>query len=356
LRFERCKALLFRELYHGARSAEKCHGTHFSGNALHQEDAMKTIREQIWDVVKEAKTVHTDEREQTLRSVHLIGWLDSMNAPVNLNLKPEAFADAIGLSYSVYLKRAQAYRVIKRCPAFETMLRDCQTEVSTLGLVAPKLTDANEAVILEGIRGKSRREAQAFLSRVRCDGTLKDEEGRIDVTLTFTESEWQEVERAREVLSARGKVPRNAEVMLAAVREMLKHKDPVQKAERAQARAEKKGVDIVEAAAQVEKPALNAKGERTAVPAIIKHARNLTDRGQCTWIYDDGSRCSSRLCPELEHIKAVGRGGMHAFKSTTTHCMSHNRQAAEEEYGRELMMSFARRPGPSFAGEPVGPS
>jgi hypothetical protein len=104
-------------------------------------------------------------------------------------------------------------------------------------------------------------------------------------------------------------------------------------------------------ASQVEKPAKDSRGKRTAVPAAIKHARSLIDKGQCTWIYDDGSRCTAKICAELEHKVAVGRGGKHTMKSTTTHCMSHNRQAAEEEYGRELMLSFKRRMPPPFTGE-----
>ncbi len=120
-------------------------------------------RKELLEIVEETKQLHTRERSVTLESVSLIGELERRNAAVNLSMTSAQFAVHIGLTPNQYWKRAQAARLIRFHPEAQKLLESGETQVSHLALIAPKITQANSELLLDGIKHKSKRRGRASI-------------------------------------------------------------------------------------------------------------------------------------------------------------------------------------------------
>jgi hypothetical protein len=297
---------------------------------------MQDFREELRALVLKAKSLHETERRINLESVTLVGELERRRAAVFMGMSSEKFATFIGLTANQYWKRAQAARVMRVFPDVARMVIAGETDVSLVALVSPKLTQRNASILLPALRDKTKREVEAFLSRVTLDGQLLDQEGEVELRLKLTESQAKVLDRAREVLSHGGHVPTLQDIMMKALDALLEKRDPMRKAERAAARRAaapspgKEGPAVVSGP----KPAADAKvARRPAVPAAVAHAVRLRDKGRCTWTYQDGSRCPERMMLELDHAKMWCRGGDHTVDNLRLRCRRHNQFAAEHMLG-----------------------
>ena len=320
---------------------------------------MYDVRQELLEIVEETKQLHTRERSITLESVSLIGELERRNAAVNLSMTSAQFAVHIGLTPNQYWKRAQAARLIRFYPEAQKMLESGETQVSHLALIAPKITQANSELLLDGIKHKSKREVALLLSRITPEGDLLPVEATFELRVTLTESQGELLDRAREVLSHSGRMPSLPEILVKALEDLLDKRDPLRKAERAKARAENSPSSEKEASDEVETEteavsALASPGNgdqsptkkspsRPAIPAATRHAVWLRDRGQCTWKHPGGSRCPERGMLELDHIKMWCRGGDHSEDNLTLRCRRHNQAAAEQELGTGFMAQARKR-------------
>jgi hypothetical protein len=241
------------------------------------------------------------------------------------------------------------------------MLRAGETRVSHLAMIAARITEANADLLLDGIRGQTRRAVEVLAKRVTDDGRLLTEEVSVDLRLTLTESQLAVLNRAREVLSAGGKVPSLPELVVKALDDLLERRDPCRRAERAEARAKAKASSGVAAAGQGHEtvdqaPAADLSPEeggdivaarqrgqtpsrgRPAIPAAVRHAVWRRDGGRCTFLRTDGSRCEERAMLELDHFPIPWcRGGTHAASNLVLRCRAHNRLEAERVLGRKFM-------------------
>jgi 5-methylcytosine-specific restriction endonuclease McrA len=73
------------------------------------------------------------------------------------------------------------------------------------------------------------------------------------------------------------------------------------------------------------------------VPAAVKRAVFQRDRGQCTFVCENGRRCESRTRLEYDHLEAVARGGRATVSGIRLLCRTHNQHAAERVFGRAFM-------------------
>ncbi len=292
-----------------------------------------------------------------LDSMRVLYQLDRQNAAGNLGLTRDQYIEALGLSPDVYWKRLQAAKVLAYFPAFVELFKTGQTHVSQLAMVLGKITAANADLILEGIRNKTKRECEAFLSRVTFEGTLLPGQETVQITLTLTLQEMALLDRAREVLSHGGHVPKNAEVVISALGDLLEHRDPLRKAERAKQRQQKKeqgknseegvvpGQTPTETVVPVNpvpdsvtpdvKPA--AKKHRSAIPMAVRHEVWSRDNGRCTWTEVDGSRCKEKFNLELDHVQTMHcHGGTHEVENLALTCRRHNQLSARKRLGEEF--------------------
>jgi hypothetical protein len=259
------------------------------------------------------------------------------------------------------------------------MLEAGEIRVSHLAQIAGKITQANQDLILQNIKGKSWREIQLFLSQVTPDGRLLPQEEFVEIKLRMSKTQLALLQRAREILASGGAVPTDAEILLQAVEDLLTKRDPMRKAERAAARQREReirreeqagagdeGVVIESAAAkqrgemgipaaagQEEGRSSEKKGQRAAaqqrfhrpsryIAAHERHAVWLRDGGRCTHIYTDGSRCQERMMLELDHLHLFCRGGSNDARNLRLTCRYHNTYAAGAALGADW---FDRRRG-----------
>jgi hypothetical protein len=79
------------------------------------------------------------------------------------------------------------------------------------------------------------------------------------------------------------------------------------------------------------------------IPAPIRRAVYERDNGQCTYVGDNGRRCTERDRLEFHHDnRPYGRGGDHDPSNIRLMCRTHNQYLAERDYGRELMAQYRR--------------
>ncbi len=90
------------------------------------------------------------------------------------------------------------------------------------------------------------------------------------------------------------------------------------------------------------------------IPAPVKRAVWERDRGQCTYVSGDGSRCPERHKLEYHHEVPFALGGDRSVQNTRLLCKAHNLYMAEKDYGKEKMDAYrcsvdrVREPAPSF--------
>ena len=192
------------------------------------------------DLVIEARHLHAQEQNLVLQSIRLLVQLDRLNAAVNYRMHHEEFAQYLGLTIDQYYKRKRVGQMMRFFPEIVGMLERAETTLSNLVAIAPKLTQANKDILLPGIKGVTKRAAEGLASRVTTNGQLKDREETFQLTLTLTKSQMAQLDRAKEVLAARGQNPSYEQVVLKAVDDLLSKRDPMQKAARAMARADQK--------------------------------------------------------------------------------------------------------------------
>ncbi len=355
---------------------------------------MADVRIELRDMVQKAQLIHQNERTITLESVDIVGAFERRNAAVNLGMTSERFARHVGLTPSVYWKRAQVARVMRRFPKARELLDSGVTRLSQLSMAAGKITDANSELILDGLKDRSKREVEVFLSRVTPDGRLQEAEGAVELRIRLTETQLKMLDRAREVLAAGGKVPALPEIFLAAMGDLLARRDPLARAERAAKRqavqASKPARDLGPAASSPAKGAEPAprgaavqmltpeaptsdraspgkrgghltksvvavqammpeaptsdraspgkRGDRRIkVPAAIQHAVRLRDQGQCTWVFPDGNRCPERMMIELDHLEMICRSGENSVENVVERCRRHNLHRAQQDLGMAFM-------------------
>ena len=70
------------------------------------------------------------------------------------------------------------------------------------------------------------------------------------------------------------------------------------------------------------------------VPAAVRRAVWARDGGRCRFVDDQGRRCPARRGLEFHHRHPFGMGGDHEVEQIRLLCRTHNRCAAEVDYGR----------------------
>jgi 5-methylcytosine-specific restriction endonuclease McrA len=109
--------------------------------------------------------------------------------------------------------------------------------------------------------------------------------------------------------------------------EYLKHRDPVEKAKRAQAKT-----------APPRRPCLNKDPKyRTPLTAQEKHAVFARDGGRCTHVGADGIRCSRERWLHVHHLRPVGMGGGNEPENLTTVCTTHHELAHQMAFGIDVI-------------------
>ena len=126
-----------------------------------------------------------------------------------------------------------------------------------------------------------------------------------------------------------------AEVLKRAFYEMRERTDPVRKAERANARKERKPKQPPKELCVNKIPI----AKRKPIPAATAHAVKLRDGNQCTEIHEDGARCENTRWLHIHHIIRVADGGTNELDNLTTLCSVHH----ELHHQMEFELGYKKR-------------
>jgi hypothetical protein len=313
---------------------------------------MYDVREEIKKDFNLACIQLKQEKECALKSTYLISKLYYCNAQINLNIPEKLYFKKLGLRKDQYYNRAKAGSLLMRFADFRKPFEDGEISMSVLAVAMPKITEANSSIILNNVKGKTKREAARFLSKVDSRGNVSEKDVSVEITITLKESQLCKLGAARQVLSSRGKIPNNSEILLTAIEDLLDKRDPVRKAKRAQSRDKKKAFISRDnncredgSASKMKKSRdkkimkdnLKSPSHRLAVPSSITHSLWLRDGRRCSHIYPDGSRCDECFMLEKDHKVLWARGGEHSKENMRILCKHHNMFYAEQALGREFM-------------------
>lgn len=246
----------------------------------------------------------------------------------------------LGMSKNQAWQRSQIARSVRYFPELLDLVKSGETSMTNIRLAATKVTKANFELVKEGIKGKSKRQAELFLSTVTPDGKRLPKEETIELRLDLPRSTLEKLERAKQVLASRGKNLKTLEVLDEALEALLEKKDPLRKAERAHKRMAKRDLsdDQVETPPieQGRSPSDTKKNDRY-IPASMKHEVYIRDQGRCTHVDERDGRCEERSMLELDHIKMHCRGGKTAPDNLRLLCRRHNQNLARAQLGDKYM-------------------
>jgi 5-methylcytosine-specific restriction endonuclease McrA len=86
-----------------------------------------------------------------------------------------------------------------------------------------------------------------------------------------------------------------------------------------------------------------AKPQTRYIPAEVKRAVWKRDGGQCTFVGPSGRRCPARSFLEFDHIEAFARGGKATVEGMRLLCRAHNQYTAEQAFGAGFMRQKRQR-------------
>jgi 5-methylcytosine-specific restriction endonuclease McrA len=75
------------------------------------------------------------------------------------------------------------------------------------------------------------------------------------------------------------------------------------------------------------------------IPVAIRRAVRQRDEHRCTFVSDEGRRCCEVSRLEFHHITPFARLREHTAEGITSRCRAHHALAAEQDFGREKILS-----------------
>ncbi|MEK7356111.1 MAG: HNH endonuclease signature motif containing protein [Bdellovibrionota bacterium] len=143
----------------------------------------------------------------------------------------------------------------------------------------------------------------------------------LDFRLGVSE-EWSELlTRTKDLMSQKQRrAVSSEEALFVLMSEFVRKNDPVEKAKRAVARAEKE----TKGSKELESTNDSARVSRHR-PATVEHQVDLRDGARCVWTDEIGNRCKERRWLQKHHIIEFAAGGRHEVENLETLCSGHHK-------------------------------
>ena len=275
--------------------------------------------------------------------------------------------DELHLSEDAASKRIQAARAARRFPALFTALAEGRLHLTAVWLLAPHLTPKNADELILAATHKRKFEIEELLahrfSRLDAPARVRpvpagtpelpqhsSEDAGTEVGKLGEHAlghvEYPQVELPQRPLSERFliqvTIEKSTHQKLRYAQALLSHAVPTGDLAQVLDRA----LDTL--IVQLEKRKFGGgttrrTQERTApvrrrcVPSHIRRAVWERDKGQCTFVSANGTRCKARRLLEFDHIDPVARGGQASVDRMRLRCRAHNQYEAERAFGVGFM-------------------
>ncbi len=250
-------------------------------------------------------------------------------------------------------------------PELIAALKRGRATVSKLRKICSVITRDNAAAWIELAEECTTAVIQKAVAMEKPDSEMQSQmhyksETIVSLQADIPEELKEKLERLTDLLSTKRKRSLKIHEVLEYLADLGLHRlDPIQRAERQQARKEKDRVrqeqeqkprqelekvpvnltkgseNADQAVPQMAKDMSSLKPKdvenriskfkkRERIKADIQHQIQLRDRGQCTHIKLDGSRCSNRRWLQTHHRKPVALGGTNELENLVTACSGHH--------------------------------
>jgi hypothetical protein len=268
-------------------------------------------------------------------------------------------AEELGFSEDETYSRLAVARLLREHPLALDYARSGKVHLTGLRLLAPILNSENAAEVLEEASGKSRRLIEELIAR-RCPKppvptSIRKLPERPAPVAALAPPEPMPLPPpppsrptveplSAESFSLRFTATRAMKDKLKQAQDLLRHRVPDGDLSTILERA----LDLLIADVEKERFGSGA-GPRTSaadvhptvgsrhIPAAIRREVYERDGGQCTFLSEDGRRCSETGRLEFDHLEGFARTGEHSVTTLAIRCTAHNQHAAKQMYGRAFM-------------------
>jgi len=260
-------------------------------------------------------------------------------------------------SRHIAMRKLDAARVVQRFPQVKEWIRVNEVNLTQLGMLQTALRQKPasldvQAEILEAMRGQTVENTQAILCE-RLDLEIKkgvkvrvQRNGSRRVEMTFTQEQWELIERAKEVLSHSVPSGDLSEVLSYCAAFTVSKKDPAAESVRSRRR---ESTSVRTEVVREEGEIFGGAGLQSSPIAPISGVRPRQGRGSisrahrrivfqeqkgCQHQHPDGSHCGSRYQLQIDHIQSRWSGGSNDLDNLQVLCGVHNREKFRREVGR----------------------
>ncbi len=281
-------------------------------------------------------------------------------------------------------RRIQAARCIRRFPEVQDLLQVRALSLSAVSLIEPILTDENKESVLSRVQHASYRDVQRVVSEYRTPVAFRDRMVPVRVAthrapevddVLFDRELGRRIEGYTSPLAPRyeqkmlvqfladdeliavfeevrnliGAHASFAEVMKVVFQEFRERHHPVARHARRQARKGAASLDSQPRECETQQPVGSHDRKRVINPdsqrreCRVEHSRHVPDNlrdevyvrdgGGCTFVANNGTRCTSTRDLQIDHVQPFAVGGRHQEANLRLLCGAHNRRAAEKAFG-----------------------
>jgi 5-methylcytosine-specific restriction endonuclease McrA len=282
--------------------------------------------------------------------------------------------EILGLSEDAAYKRIQAARVVRKHPEAFEYLKDGRLQLYALYRLAPHMTATNAAQLLNAAVGRSTRQIEETIAalrpqtetlpivhkitaatpppeqlaaqRVLVDGPEQTHQASEPVFSACAPPRVTPI--AQERYSVQITLGKEGHEDLEALRELLSHRIPsgnLNEIAEYTFRLVRRTVEKRKFAAtsRPQAPRAHVPKHLRTIPANVRRAVRERDGNQCTFVGENGHRCSERRFLEFDHILPFARTPESTLSNLRLRCRAHNQLAAEQVYGVEFMEAKRNR-------------
>jgi hypothetical protein len=254
----------------------------------------------------------------------------------------EYAVQALGYSEAAAGRRISAMKLLVAVPEIEPALKNGSVNLSTLSTIQSFIQRKDEPVstqekkeLVFALQGKSRRECERELASLGSIAALPKERERV-VSATQTEVRFvaddalmEKLKRIRELDAHVTSGASFLELFHRMADIALKKLDPLNKitppAESTQA---KLGPGHERTSSTDQAPAKGSYDNPRFIPAALKRAVWRRDKSQCSFVSQDGRKCSSKFGLQIDHRVPVAQGGTATYDNLRLLCKAHNQYEA----------------------------
>ena len=256
----------------------------------------------------EVKSLAGREREATAHLIAHLAEFDARRLYLGAGFSSlfTYCMEVLRLSEAEAYNRIEAARAARRFPVILDRLAEGSLNITTVRVLASRLTADNYQELLAAASGKSRRAVVAPLAP-----------DRYEIRLTASAETCAKLRLAQDMLRHAVPTGDTAQIIDRALTVLL------------QELARKKF-------AATDRPRASrgaAPGSRY-VAAKVRRAVWIRDGGRCAFVSKGGRRCNERSFAEFHHLEPYGVGGEAHVETMELRCRAHNNYEAELFYGR----------------------